>query len=224
MRLGISSFLNAKPFYSLLRCYPSLIAPPKELKSALVKGEVDAALVSAAAFLDEGFIPYHFGIGATKRSMSVLLFLRKPADPILSIAVSSASETSVSLLKILLTHHWKRPFTLFSSINPERAQASGYLLIGDEALFHKTDLPSFDLATLWHEFCALPFVFALFAARQKNEGFAVDLSAALDHFFLKIDRETEKDYFTCLNYRFEPPHLKGLCLFHELRQKLPSDH
>lgn len=224
MRLGISSFLNAKPFYSLQRRYPSLIATPRALKEALLKEEVDAALVSAAAFLDGGFTPYSFGIGATKRSMSVLLFLRRPDDLILSIAVSSASETSVSLLKILLTHHWKKPFTLFSSINPAQEKASGYLLIGDEALFHKTALPSFDLATLWHEFCALPFIFALFAARQKNEELTKNLAEAIDNFFLKIDRETEKDYFTCLNYRFEPPHLKGLCLFHELRQKLPSNH
>lgn len=221
MRVGLSSFLNGKPYLTIEQHYETLKAPPKALRDALFEGRLDVALISAEAFLDRSLRPYPYGIAAHNKTMSVTLYLRKPTDVPLRIAVTTASQTAVTLLRVILTHFWQRPFTLFPSDSPSREEASGYLLIGDEALFHKTPLPSYDLATLWYEATKLPFIFALFAGYNNNPSFATRLQDALSSFFQTIDKEPHKDYFTCLQYPLDSNHFKGLELFNELRQKLP---
>lgn len=226
MRLGLSSFLNSKPFLSLSDHYESLIAAPKDLALAFKEEKLDASLLSTEAFFrsPEKLFIQPFGIGSLNKTQSVLLFLKKPDDACLKIAVTRSSETSIVLLEVILTHFWERPFTLIPSANPSKEEASGYLLIGDEALFHKSPFPVFDLATLWHEYTGLPFVFALFASRNPRPDLGKALEASLTQFFVNVEREEHKEYFTCLSYKLDCNHFKGMTLFHALRQKLPRYH
>ncbi len=214
MRLGLSNFLNCKPYLGAAKYYETYIAPPKELASLFFSHKLDASLLSTEAFFTSKtpLFLHPFGIAAKKKSMSVLLFLRNNKDP-LHIAVTSASATSTALLKVILTHFWQRPFTLFPSTNPAIENASGYLLIGDEAFFHRTNIPVFDLASIWNKYTGLPFVFALFASYEKAPKLSEELSKALSSFVPDL----YLDYFSTLNYHLDNNHFKGIKLFHALR-------
>lgn len=222
MRLGLSNFINARPYVSLSSRYESLITSPKKLREEFFREALDISLLSTEAFFAYpeklSFLPY--GIAALNKTMSVLLFLKKPTDPLLTIAVTTASETSITLLKIILKAFWQRPFRLLASDKPALEPGiSGYLLIGDEALFHQSPYPRFDLGTLWHEYTGLPFIFALYAARTPQYNLSSIFSETLDSFFETVEKEEQKEYFTCLQYRLESPHFQGMTLFHDLRQK-----
>lgn len=225
MRLGLSNFLNSKPYYSLAEHFEALFAPPKMLKKAFFEGHLDISLLSSDAFLSAPHLhPFPLGIGAGSSCPSVLLFLAKPQDPLLDITVTAASETSVQLLRIILEHFWQRPYRLHVSHSPFTSYSSGYLLIGDEALFHKSSLPCYDLAALWHQCTGLPFIFALYVAKKASADFEEKARDALHHFFKNIEQEEQKAYFRSLDYYFSDKHFEGMALFHELRQKLPSFH
>ncbi len=221
MRLGLSNFLNCTPYLEVAKHHETVIAPPKELASLFFSHKLEASLLSTEAFFSSTtpLFLHPFGIAAQKKTMSVLLFLRNP-DEHLHIAVTSSSATSLVLLEVILTHFWQKPFTLFPSLNPAMEKASGYLLIGDEALFHQTSIPAFDLASIWYEYTGLPFVFALFASYEKLPMLSQELFEAWNNFVPELHVE----YFNTLDYFLDSHHFKGMTLFHALRQKLPCYH
>lgn len=108
---------------------------------------------------------------------SVLLFSSQPLPELAQspIAITGESATSVHLLQILLREYYgfDKPQLYRPECSVEEIISSGGagLVIGDRALrAAKAGAASFvyDLGELWHSFCGLPFVFALWIVRQDS--------------------------------------------------------
>lgn len=178
MRLGCIDYLNCYPFYYRMlersplpgvELFPRL---PSELNRLMAAGQLDLSPVSAGAWpglaARAALLP-DFCISAAGAVRSVLLISRRPLEELggRRLALTSASATSVVLLKILLEK--------FYSVAPDYAPAGprpsldgceAALLIGDHALTAKAAAApySYDLGELWLRKTGRPVVFAVFAA------------------------------------------------------------
>jgi len=180
MRLTFScvSFLNALPFVEGLRALPALsrprliLDPPFRCADRLQSSEVDAALIPSIEFARmDGAVPAgDMGIASLREVRSVALLSRIDPGKLRSVAVDINSRTSVALLRLILARDYAcRP--TFQPARPDlEAMLRGHdaaLLIGDAALrASHSGLHVIDLADAWHRMTGLPFVFALWAARD----------------------------------------------------------
>lgn len=182
MKLTLScvSFLNALPYVEGLKALQGaeqprvLLDPPYRCAERLRAGEVDAALIpSIELAVMPGIRPAGgLGIASRREVRSVVLLTRRPPAELRSVAVDSNSRTSVALLRILLARqHGCRP--VFDALPPDPVamlrEHDAALLIGDAALgAPRRELEVVDLASAWHRMTGLPFVFALWAARDEE--------------------------------------------------------
>lgn len=240
LRIGAPDYINALPyFYPFLHKKAPLdatfvFANPSQINHMLLQDELDIGLISAACFLknrDELFPLTSYGIGAVDAVMSVALFTKKSPSELdgKTIGVTKASESSTHLLKILAHHFWKinAKFVEFDS-NPEQFDA--FLLIGDRCLtYPKAEYNCIDLATEWFKYTQKPFIFALFACKQKskaseefeqkleiaytwsNSNKAAIIKAAQEK--TKLPHDLLQKYFSCLSYKFTHEHFEALSLF-----------
>lgn len=178
------SYLNTKPLVygfekgmmsdeiELINDYPSKIA------EKLLNGQIDIGLVPVAIIptLKDHYIVSKYGIGAEDEVASVCLFSDVPLTDIKTILLDYQSRTSVALLKILLSQHWK--------ISPELKQGNekyeeqildntAGLVIGDRAFRQRLKSKYiYDLGKAWKEMTGLPFLFAAWVSNKKmDEGF-----------------------------------------------------
>ena len=176
-RLGVVSFLNALPLYATLYGRDDVcIVPalPARLADGLRAGDYDAALLPVVDHLrgvGDGLLGDAI-VGATARVRSVLLFSRVPLRQAKSIALDTSSHSSVALTNIVARD--------FYGLDPQFVHhapdlgamlrvADAALLIGDPALVaaqNAGDLHVTDLASEWHKFTGLSFIFAAWAARD----------------------------------------------------------
>ncbi len=187
-------------------------------------------------------------IASRTRVMSVLLLangpLRElPPDP---IAVTGASDTSVTLLEILLGESLGRRNPLVrTDLGPEEAlrKFPAYLAIGDEAIRAAVEGAAphiIDLGEWWKRETGKPFVFSLWiASRAAWEGsrkgplsrFAAALIEAKRSVQESIRRgeypwggpewipqKFREDYWHCLSYDLDEE-AEGLALFYRLAAK-----
>jgi chorismate dehydratase len=163
---------------------------PTELNRYLYEGKVDVSPSSSIEYaLNSGRYMLLPGLSITSRNkaMSILLESKVPLNNLDNriVALTSASATSVVLLRIILE--------LFHGVIPEfmqyeqgkdnpYAEADAVLTIGDLAL-KRADAPSmahsYDLGELWHQQTGLPFVFALWQINYKKN-LEQDLSRLYD--------------------------------------------
>ena len=176
-KLGVVSFLNALPLYATLRERPDIRvieALPSKLAAGLKNGDYDAALMPVVDHLrgvGDGLLGDAI-VGATERVRSVLLFSNLPLEQVKSIALDTSSHSSVALTNIIARDFYKlNPH--FINHAPNLTQmlevADAALLIGDPALIavqHPGNLHVTDLASEWHHFTGLSFIFAAWAARD----------------------------------------------------------
>lgn len=238
MRLGLVNYINALPF-SLSSKLSFHFAVPTELNRQLREGLLDAALVSSTEYLKGGLAwVAPFGIAAHRRVLSVNLYVRTTLQALegAPCAVTSASNASVELFRLLCAKKWRIAPRLVSLDESHE----GLLLIGDEALRHvpPSSWQTFDLAEEWQEFSGTPFTFALFAAR--NEEMARRLAPLLEeslqwaesHSDLLLKRAQEqtllpierlKEYYGGLCFRLGEAERDGLRLFEALLQGDPRD-
>lgn len=161
-------------------------------------GKLDVSPSSSIEYLRHkdkySIIPW-FSVSSDGPVGSIFLFSKLPIEALdkKTIAVSSHSETSVALLKIVLKDflslHCKFRKVKGGSSKKNLKSFSAYLLIGDEAMREaKTirlqkikNLSSefcvlgsesvtyiYDLGELWFKHTGLPFVFALWIVRKKS--------------------------------------------------------
>jgi chorismate dehydratase len=113
-----------------------------------------------------------FGIAAKERSLSVLLFSRRPwnaLDRHCRLRLTGHSASSVRLLYLLLGY--RLGFDDLPQVADPDEIADGELIIGDAALQRAArpqagDNHIIDLATKWHRSQKLPFVFARWVVRR----------------------------------------------------------
>jgi chorismate dehydratase len=160
---------------------------PTELNRLLREGNVDVSPSSSIEFaVNPGRYLIMPDLSITSRNdvMSIILQSRLPMDQLngKTVALTTASATSVVLLRILLElkNGVSPSYTLFEQGKDHPYdRADAVLLIGDHAL-KRPKIAGFDheydLGAVWHEFTGLPFVFALWQINYKK-GLDKDLTS-----------------------------------------------
>ncbi len=199
-------------------------------------GQVEMALVPVAllAELDEYHVLTDYCIGANGIVDSVMLYSQVPLNEIESITLDYQSRSSITLTKILAKEFWK--------INPKYIDAkpgfeqgiqgrNAAVVIGDRTFQLNGTLPfEYDLASEWHKFTGLPFVFAVWASTRKlDQKFVNEFNAVLkygvDFCFaainesehqLSITKDKAIDYLTKkIDYHLDADKQKAMALFIE---------
>ena len=183
-RIGMVNFINTAPLYEVWRQtvrradWQVTEAPPAVLNRMLHENKLDLGFVSSQEYAlhpDEYRIMSDLSISATGPVGSVFLFSDLPIDSLDNqlILLSSQSQTSVSLVKIILEDFYQlRPRYRSGSITlaQEEEKPVAVMAIGDEALRlavadrypHRLDL-----GEAWQARTGLPFVFAVWAVREE---------------------------------------------------------
>ncbi len=153
----------------------------------LRNGKIDVSPSSSIEYLRHKhkycIIPF-FSISSAGPVCSIFLFSRLPLEKLdrKTIAVSSHSDTSVALLKIILRSFFSLNCKFISiksgSLKKILNASPACLLIGDEAMKEAKKLSTvncqlstvyiYDLGELWFKHTGLPFVFALWIVRKKS--------------------------------------------------------
>jgi chorismate dehydratase len=164
-RIGCVKYLNARP---LIHGWlgPVDFDHPSVLCQKLRRGDLDLALVSSIEYLrrPQYRIVDAVSVSASGPVYSVIVAHRQELAAIREIAIDPASETSVALLRCLLTEHGIRPRLI------SETGSGGQLFIGDQAIRFRQAEPHqrvWDLAEDWKNVTGLPFVFALWLVRAE---------------------------------------------------------
>lgn len=181
-RIGMVNFINTAPLYEVWKATvtrPDWLVveeTPARLNTLLHGKKLDLGFISSQEYAihpDSYRILADLSISATGRVGSVNLYSRKPISELsgLDIMLSAQSQTSNSLLQIILEEF----YGIYANYHlPKGGRAPidcpAVLAIGDQAL-RLNDAGSFahvlDLGEVWFTRTGLPFVFAVWAVREK---------------------------------------------------------
>ena len=177
LRIGAVHYLNSKPLvFGLSDDAPDfevVFDLPSRLADGLSDGRFDVALIPSIEFFREPTysIISDACIGCRGPVLSVKLFCRCPPAEIRSVAMDEGSRTSAALVQILLHDRYgltPRLESLPIGASIDDTHADAVLLIGDRAIH--SPAASFadvwDLGDQWCRWSELPFVFAMWVARQ----------------------------------------------------------
>jgi chorismate dehydratase len=195
-RIAASSYLNTAPLiWSFLHGSKQNAVElfthqaPARCAEMLSGGEVQAALVPVIEYQripDIAIVP-DVCVGSRSAVRSVVIASKlNNLKKVKRVALDDSSRTSVALVKII--------FREFLGFEPEWQVSrpdlrlmlehnDAALVIGDPAMkIPRDQFRIFDLATLWHDFTGLGFVFAMWMARvdHAEKVQAVDFKAARD--------------------------------------------
>ncbi|HZW82802.1 MAG TPA: menaquinone biosynthesis protein [Candidatus Deferrimicrobium sp.] len=244
--IGHNPAANMLPmFYFLDQTDPTLefiTDVPTGHNRLLAEGKIDMAPISAFSF-GEHWRNYSvladLSVSAKGRIRSILLYSKFELTELdgKTIALTSASASSVNLLKIILHKFYGvKPtyVTMPPQIHEMLGQADAALLIGDEALMGlgvNTGCKVYDLSDEWLKHTGLPMTFSVWAVRNSIiENFPQSVAnvhaklleskkLGLENINKIVDRcitELGNDsffwesYFSLLRYDLTPELLKGL--------------
>ncbi len=176
-RIGAVSYLNTKPLiYGLRELLPEaelILDLPSRLADRLATGELDVALIPSVEFLrGRGLtIVSDACIACRGPVRSVRVLFRKPPIEVKTLALDEGSRTSAALAQVLLAERFGiRPTRQQLDINAaiEECDADAILVIGDRAMSLDVGAycESWDLGEEWLRETGLPFVFAMWVARE----------------------------------------------------------
>lgn len=182
MKLGYIDYLNCFPFYyHMLEQQPLdhvdvISGYPSTLNRMMLEGELDMSPISAATCADindEILVLPDFCLSSVGYVSSVLLISRLPIHALhhKKIGVTTASHTSIVLLKILMNRYIQvEPEYIPIDPMPRLDGLDAALVIGNEAMTVHADSSRFtyDLGELWLDKTGFPVVFAVFAVRKKS--------------------------------------------------------
>ncbi len=191
MKVSFIEFLNAVPLgWGLLHGQSKdsvelFLDVPSQCAEKLARGEADVGLIPVIEYqrIPGLRVVPDIAIAAKHEVRSVLFVSKIPINQVSTVAVDSASRTSVALLRILLEKYYLNPGVEFQPIDPNPdtvlSRHDAALVIGNPALkIRQGGLRVYDLAGEWKKFTGLPFVFAFWAVRS---GFHLGEQAALFH-------------------------------------------
>ena len=248
-RIAASSYLNTAPLiWSFLdgskRNTVELFTDkaPARCAEMLERGGVEAALVPVIEYqrIPNVAIVSDVCVGSRFAVRSVVIASKvNNLKKIKRVALDDSSRTSVALVKII--------FREFLGFEPEWHSSApdltvmlehndAALIIGDPAMkIRRHKLRVFDLATLWHDYTGLGFVFAMWMARPisaqacraidfagaRDEGLAhLDEIAAPYENRLALSRDEIKAYLTRnIAFRMDEEMKNGLELYFDLTHK-----
>jgi len=180
MKLGRIDYLNCYPFYyhmlnkQQLKGVTLCAGLPSALNIMMGEKRLDLSPVSAAAYADlqdEALLLPDFCISSTGLVKSVVLLSRFPIEELggKSLGLTSASRTSVVLLKIILKKFYNcEPVYRTAGVRPGLGDYEAALLIGDDAMTGEADAAPYryDLGEMWLQHTGRPVVFAVFAVSK----------------------------------------------------------
>ena len=177
VRLGAVTYLNARPLtFCLSRLARDLEVTfdlPSRLADGLAAARLDVALApSIGYFRNPGYsIVSDACVACDGPVRSVKLYSRVPARRIETLALDEGSRTSAAMVQILL----KERFGLSPAVERlpigaaiEDTPADAVMLIGDRGMQPANGQFEFvwDLGEAWTDWTGLPFVFAMWTARD----------------------------------------------------------
>lgn len=199
VRLGVVSFINTLPLIDGLEGLSDVSlhhSVPSLLLEQLLSGECDVALCSSIDYQRSSepltILPVGL-LGCDGHTLTVRLYSAGPIENIQRVYCDTDSHTSIALLRILLKEvHGIEPKLVDYDArehvagNQPLEWPEAMLLIGDKVV---TDSPpavrypfQWDLGAEWVKHTGLPFVFALWLAREDADTSLLNLAAAiLDH-------------------------------------------
>jgi chorismate dehydratase len=235
LRVGSLPYLNSEPFFACFEGAELVGMMPSALGAVMLRGELDAGLLSLADALALGdaveLLP--FGIATAGATGSVHVWSQRPLDKLhgATIGVTGETSTSVRILRLLLERRYGVKDVRWTGIDGE---ADALLLIGDEALRRRGRPSRFacctDLGSEWAEWTGLPAVFAAWVVRRTLPddtraalGAAVDRAlargmAALDAIAARrrdtgITEAETVAYLRNFTYRFGPAEHRAIAHF-----------
>jgi len=249
-RIGAVSFLNAAPLSFGLddRADVELVRDvPARLTARMETEELDAALIpvidyfrlTAEAHERHRHRPLvvvpGIAIAGCGPAESVRLFCRADYPLIRHVALDPASHTSNCLVRLILKEaYYSDPHYRWPTPDPaaEDRDSDAFLLIGDRALarprhdFHHV----LDLGEAWHRLMRLPFVYAVWAAREaddlpqlvdilteaKTRGLTAreEIACAGAQRIGIPERQARRYLFETIHYDLGPQELAGLARFY----------
>ena len=193
LQIGAVSYLNSRPLIEgledLLPSANLVLDYPSRLADALSDGSLDVALIpSVEYFRRPGYeVVSDACVAARGEVLSVKLYCRVHPGNIRRLALDEGSRTSAALTKVILADRFgvipqTEPLKMESTTRDSTADA--VLLIGDRAMHDPAEsfVEVMDLGQVWYDWTGLPFVFAMWVARQESNTDGIDdiLSHARD--------------------------------------------
>ncbi|MUT65480.1 ABC transporter substrate-binding protein [Paenibacillus sp. NEAU-GSW1] len=259
LTVGRIDYANAWPLFhhlSLPNNGPSIeivSRVPAVLNRMLQEGEIGVSAISSFAYglhYDDYLLLPQLSVGSEGDVNSILLFLKEPIDKVKPerIAVTTASATSVNLLKIIMSNYYGI-HPQYESAEPDLdrmlEQADGALLIGDPAIHaswrENTGLHVIDLGGLWNRWTGLAMTYAVVAVRKEAAEAAPQALRLLYDAMLASKEQSTSDlqplirkacdvlggdeaywrnYFTSLQFDFGPKQQEGLALYFKYANEL----
>ncbi len=196
VRVGIVDYLNAwPPAWGLLQgdredLFACRCELPAQVARLLAAGELDIGLIPSVEVLRIPGLRVVPGacVAADREVRSVLLVSRRPINRVERVALDLNSRTSATLVRILFEDRFgtrpeliQRPPRLDEMLE----EADAALIIGDPALqvSRRAGHQVWDLAAEWRAMTGLPFVFAVWAARE-----GVEVDDLVGHFRRSLER------------------------------------
>jgi chorismate dehydratase len=258
MKIAASTYLNSAPLvYSFangkLRNRYTFIgdAAPARCAVMLSSGLCDVALIPVIEYQripGIKIIP-EIAVASKNKVRSVLLAARRPLVEVRTVTLDTSSRTSQTLVRILFARRYgNMPQFLECAPDPEIMcenmfeNAEAALVIGDPAMqlgahADELGLRVYDLAEEWRDMTGLPFVFALWAARDdivnerpnlaqemlaaKNEGTSqIDLIASQYAADLNLSEESLRSYLhDNVNYDLDQENIAGMMKYFNLAKE-----
>ncbi|UHA72961.1 menaquinone biosynthesis protein [Paenibacillus sp. 481] len=258
IRIGRIDYTNVWPIFYHFR--PALTKAPLELvpavpstlNQAMRTGEIDMGPISSFAYgesSDRYALFPNLSVSALGRVNSILLFLKKPLREALrgTIALTTTSETSVNLLKIIAQKCYEETPTyvpMAPDLDAMMEVADGALLIGDHAIrasWANKTYEVIDLGECWRQWTGHWMTFAVWAVRKEViERHPDDIKQIVEAFEQSKLRSLADPtplieeavqtiggthaywhhYFSHLNYDFDRPQQQGLQLYFQYAYEL----
>lgn len=244
LRIGSVVFLNAKPLVRFLNLagppqIQFMLEVPSRLADLMKKEELDIALLPSIEYFrapNYRILP-EICIASNGPVESVKVFSKVPLERIESLALDTSSRTSAALIQVLLKKRFAKLPELSErppSTDIWSMKEDAILLIGDPAMKFQAppEIHVLDLGEEWKRQTGLPFVYALWVAREgvdledaigrllqaRSDGLAnlpqIAAEAAIE---LGIDEAVCLHYLTTvIQYQLGERQLQGLSLFQKL--------
>lgn len=252
VRIGRIDYTNVWPFFyyfpfaSFGDELEVIQQVPTQLNRAMANGEIDIGAISSFAYGEhfENYLLFpHMSVSAFEHVKSIMLFHRKPLEELgqSTIALTTASATSVNLLKIILNKFYGLEPNYVSAapeLDTMMNTADAALLIGDHAIRASWEDNGFmvtDLASEWTRLTGQWMSFAVCAVRKETaekkpelvsriyEGIMESKRKSLSDFTALVEDAQSliggtktywQDYFSNLCYEFGPKQWEGLKLYY----------
>lgn len=239
LRIGCVKYLNARP---LIRGWPGdvVLDHPSLLCRHLAEGRLDVALVSSFEFLRNPVYKIIDQVSISSNGPVYSVIVASTDDrPAREIEMDSASETSVALLRCLMSERGTpfQPLAIAGDLLSPLEKHCPRLLIGDHAIQFRQKFGDryryLDLGNEWKQATSLPFVFALWLVRPEignAKSIADQLRALRDQNLANLGSliadEKGLDQAFCdryyrehLRFNFGEREKQGLRAFHQLCTK-----